>query len=192
MHSYRQFIQRYCSITNTEWIKVEGCLTRREITKGELLLREGEVCQQVYFLESGLLHYYINSDGTNLTKFFTVAPYCFTSQRSFNQRIPATENIAAIENAVVWQMSAEDAFRLRKSGGFGDFVAKLTQEVQFFTEQIIEELQTMTAEERYWKMMAEGDPLLSRVPQKILASYLGIAPQSLSRIRKKRSQKSRN
>ncbi len=66
-----------------------------------------------------------------------------------------------------------------------DFARKIIQEVQFFTEEILEELQTETAEFRYEKMLKNEPELLKRIPLNILASYLGIAPQSLSRIRKK-------
>jgi predicted house-cleaning noncanonical NTP pyrophosphatase (MazG superfamily) len=66
-----------------------------------------------------------------------------------------------------------------------DFARKIIQEVQFFTEEILEELQTETAELRYEKMLKNSPTLLQRIPLKHLASYLGIAPQSLSRIRKK-------
>jgi len=68
---------------------------------------------------------------------------------------------------------------------WSEFVRKLIQEVQYFTEQILEEMQSNTAEERYIKMMEENDSILTNVSLKHIASYLGIAPQSLSRIRKK-------
>ena len=65
------------------------------------------------------------------------------------------------------------------------FTRKLVQEVQFYTEQILVEIQNDTAEQRYLKMIEEQSILLQKVPLKHLATYLGIAPQSLSRIRKK-------
>ena len=82
-------------------------------------------------------------------------------------------------------MNKTDAFELLRYPNWSEFIRKLIQEVQFFTEQILEELQTSTAEERYIKMVKENDPILLNAPLKDIASYLGIAPQSLSRIRKK-------
>ena len=76
-----------------------------------------------------------------------------------------------------------------KSKSWAEFARKITQEVQFFTEEILLELQTETAEVRYEKMLEISPNLLQRIPLKYLASYLGIAPQSLSRIRKKITQK---
>ena len=81
-------------------------------------------------------------------------------------------------------MTFEDTYRLLKITNWSNFIRELIQEVQSFTEEILEELQTETAEIRYRKMLESNNNLLQRVPLKHLASYLGIAPQSLSRIRK--------
>ncbi|MEM9025264.1 MAG: Crp/Fnr family transcriptional regulator, partial [Bacteroidota bacterium] len=164
---------------------VEAVLTRTTHPKGTLLLEEGRTCRQLWFLESGFLRFFVNKDGEEATKFFTEPPYCFTSPRSFNTGAPAAESIEALEESVVWVLSRDDAYALLERPSWAAFVRHLTQEVQFFTEQILEELQTKTAEERYSRLVAEGSVLLQKVPLKHLASYLGIAPQSLSRIRKK-------
>ncbi len=68
---------------------------------------------------------------------------------------------------------------------------KLIQEVQYYTEEILQEIQTETAENRYIKLLESNPALLQRVPLKYLASYLGIAAQSLSRIRKKLAKQKR-
>ena len=81
-------------------------------------------------------------------------------------------------------MSYEDAQRLLALNSWSNFIRLLIQEVQTFTEEILEALQTETAESRYRMMLQADANLLQRVPLKHLASYLGIAPQSLSRIRK--------
>ena len=120
-----------------------------------------------------------------MTKFFTIAPYCFTSQVSFNQEKPATENIQAIEKSVVWQLTLQQSNTLFELKSWSTFARKILQEVQFFTEEILEEIQTETAEFRYKKMIENDPQLANRIPLKYLASYFGIAPQSLSRIRKK-------
>lgn len=185
MHPFRQFINRYVAISDEEWLAIETCLSRREIKKETVLLEEGKVCRHLYFLESGLLRFFVWKDGNDITKFFTEAPYCLTSQKSFVSQQPAKESIETLEDSVLWQMSLEDANRLLSVFVWTEFIRKLIQEVQSFTEEILEELQTETAENRYLKLLERPSPLLQRVPLKHLASYLGIAPQSLSRIRKK-------
>lgn len=185
MHPYYEFILGYTSMPSKDWEKIEQYLVKRTIAPNELILKEGQICRHVYFLESGFMRYFVWRDGIDVSKFFTSPPYCFTSQRSFNQQTPSKENIEALEESIIWEMNRTDAYHLFKIPSWVEFVRKLTQEVQFFTEEILEDLQNETAENRYRKMLEEGDILLEKVPLKHLASYLGIAPQSLSRIRKK-------
>ena len=185
MHPFQRYINSYTPIPQQDWLKVEACLKRRLLQPGELILEEGKTCRHLYFLESGFLRYFVWKDGVDISKFFTIPPYCFTSQRSFTQKIPANESIEALEESVIWEMTSEDADQLTEIKSWNTFVIKLVQEVQFYTENILVEIQNETAEDRYRKMLKDGDILLEKVPLKHLASYLGIAPQSLSRIRKK-------
>jgi CRP-like cAMP-binding protein len=186
MHPLRQFIQAYADLSDADWGRIEPCLTRQDVAKGTLILSEGQVCRHLYFLESGLLRFFILKNGNEITKYFTDVPYVFTSQQSFSARQPARESIETLEDSVLWRMTYEDAYQLLAIESWNTFIRKLIQEVQIYTEEILEALQTETAESRYQTMLTTQPSLLQRVPLKHLASFLGIAPQSLSRIRKKR------
>lgn len=191
MHPFQKFIQNYVTLSAEDWSKIESCLTRQVFEKETLILEEGKICRHLYFLERGLLRFFIYKDGNDITKYFTDIPYCFTSQKSFTAQQPANESIETLEPSIIWQMSYKDAHKLLILTSWNAFIRKLLQEVQVYTEEILETLQTETAEQRYRKMLKENDQLLQRVPLKHLASYLGIAPQSLSRIRKKVLSKAR-
>jgi CRP-like cAMP-binding protein len=191
LNTFRQFIQNYTTLSDSDWNEISKCFEERIIQKDEILLAEGKICRHLYFVESGLLRFYITKGGNDITRFFTDAPYCFTSQVSFNSQKPATENIQAIEKSIVWQTTLQQANELLELKSWNTFVRKLIQEVQYFTEQILQEVQTETAENRYEKMLKVNPTLLKRLPLKYLASYFGIAPQSLSRIRKKIIAKAR-
>lgn len=185
MHPFRQFIHNYTLISNAEWAVVEKYLVRMEFKKETILLQEGKVCRHLYFLESGLLRFFILKNGNDITKYFTDVPYCFTSIKSFEAQKPATESIETLEDTVLWAMTFDSVQSLQTLlPVWNTFSRKLVQEVQTYIDEILEELQTETAENRYKKMLFDNDPLLQRVPLKHIASYLGIAPQSLSRIRK--------
>ncbi|MEM6395762.1 MAG: Crp/Fnr family transcriptional regulator [Bacteroidota bacterium] len=192
MHPFRVYISQFSLLTNEEWAVIEACLVKRYFKKGDIILASGQLCRKLYFLQSGFLRFYIDKDGRDITKFFTPSPYCFTAQKSFANDIPAEESIEVLQDALIWEMPKEEAFGLLKWVNWSTFVRKLIQEVQFNTEQILEDIQNLTAEERYTKMMAESDPILQNAPLKDIASFLGIAPQSLSRIRKKYWSESRN
>ena len=111
MFEFRKFIENYTPISDEDWQIIAQCLEFKVFEKNEIILNEGEICKHLYFLESGLLRYYLNKDGNEVTKFFTIAPYCFTSQVSFNQEKPATENIQAIEKSVVWQLTLQQSMK---------------------------------------------------------------------------------
>jgi CRP-like cAMP-binding protein len=192
LDTLKQFIEKYTTLPTDEWQQIAACFEKHVIKKNEIVLEAGDVCRHLYFVESGLLRFYIIKDGNDITKFFTEAPYLFTSQASFNSEKLATENIQAIEKCIVWQISYQQTNDLYRLKSWTDFARKIIQEVQFFTEEILEELQTETAEVRYEKMQKNNPVLLQRIPLKHLASYLGIAPQSLSRIRKKIVNQSRS
>ncbi len=184
MHSFRHFIHQYITLSNADWESIEKSLVRLEVKKETLILEEGKICRHLYFLEKGLLRFFILKEGNDITKYFTDVPYALTSQKSFSTQQPAKESIEALEDCILWQMSYDDAHRLLENKRWNTFIRLLIQEVQTFTEEILEEMQTETAEKRY-KILLENNPdLLQRVPLKHLASYFGIAPQSLSRIRK--------
>ena len=185
MHPFRKFISKFTNVSSEEWNVIEKCLTRKEYPGGEIILRSGKTCKKLYFVEDGLLRFFVFKEGVDVSKFFTKAPYCFTSQKSFTKEIPSNDNIETLQDSIIWEMSKSDAFDLLRYSGWSEFIRKLIQEVQFNTEQILEALQNLTAEERYIEMIEVKSPLLRKVPLKHIASYLGIAPQSLSRIREK-------
>ena len=192
MHPVRRFIHSYIELNDAEWQFIEACLTQLNIPAGEILLEEGRICRYLYFLESGLVRFFVWRDGEDISKFFTFPPFCFTSQRSFTNEEPATESIETLEDSIIWRMTQKDAFDLFRFPNWNTFVRRLIQDVQYDTEMLLEALQNETAENRYRAMQQENDPILTRVSQKHLASYLGIAPQSLSRIRKKIASKNRS
>jgi len=184
-HAFLSYIKKYITISSDEWELVSSKLVKATYQEGDILLAEGKVCKHLHFLESGLMRYYIIKDGEELNKFFTEPPYLFTSQQSFGLGIPALETIVALQDSVVWSLTKRDVDELSERSFWRTFAEKVKLEVQGLTEIILEQIQGMTAEERYIWMLANEQSLIRELPLKHLASYLGIAPQSLSRIRKK-------
>ncbi|MEO1259929.1 MAG: Crp/Fnr family transcriptional regulator [Bacteroidota bacterium] len=184
MESIKLFIQKYVSLSEKDWLKIGPCFSKKTLSTESTLLQEGKICRHLYFLESGLLRYSFLNNGEEVTKFFTEPPYMFTSQQSLNFQTPARESIIAVEESTVWQMGRDDAFRLLELKPWSEFIRLLVQEVQYLTEEIMAEQKVETAENRYRKMLLENPAIIQKIPLKHLASFLGIAPQSLSRIRK--------
>jgi CRP-like cAMP-binding protein len=154
--TFKKFLENYIALPNSDWGRISACFEKRVVEKDEILLEEGKICRHLYFLESGLLRYYINKDGNDVTKFFTDSPYCFTSKVSFTTEEPAAENIQAIEQSEIWQITLQQANDLLELKSWNTFIRKLIQEVQFFTEEILQELQTETAAQAIKKCSASN------------------------------------
>ena len=123
MHPFREYMSDYAALNDEEWKKVEGCLARKEYQKGEIILNNGDICNRLYFVEDGLLRFFIYRNGESVTKFFTESPYCFTSQKSFTDDIPTEDNIEVLQDSVIWEMSKRDAFELLKIFNWSEFPA---------------------------------------------------------------------
>lgn len=189
----RDFIENYIRLNDAVWHSIEPLFEIREFNKNEIILEEGNICRYFYFLESGLIRFYNNIDGNDITKTFTIAPYCFTSKISFRKQMASNEGIQALEKTVVWQLSFNHYKKLEQLNSWNIFIRKLLNEIQEFSESFYLELKTMTAEDRYKKILNEYPiELVQKIQLKHLSSFLGVAPQSLSRIRKKIQQNSQS
>ena len=157
-----------------------------EYNPNEIILIEGTVCRYFYFLESGLIRFYKNIDGNDITKTFTIAPYCFTSKISFRKQSPSDEEIQALDKTIVRRISYSNYKKLEGFNSWNIFIRRLLNEIQEFSETFYLEIRTKTAEERYLKLVKDYPvETLNKIPLKHLSTFLGIAPQSLSRIRRK-------
>jgi CRP-like cAMP-binding protein len=182
----RKFIENYTKLPDSDWQIIQFAFERREVAKNEILVAEGTICKYFFFLEKGLVRDFINSDGDDVTRFFTTAPYCFTSKNSFREQVPAQESIQALDDSVVWQTTFKQANELLSLKSWNEFVRKFLHEVQNHFEEELMEVKLKTAEQRYYILLEKYPVEVDKIPLKHLSSYLGIAPQSLSRIRKKK------
>lgn len=185
MLAFRKFIERYTEVPEPDWRVISQAFERREFRKNELILEEGNICRYFYFLEEGLIRFFVLNDGNDLTKFFTTAPYCFTSKDSFRNQKPARESIKALEKTIVWQTTLKQANELLELKSWNTFTRKFVHEVQSYTEELLVEIKTETAEVRYHNLVKQYLEIIQKIPLKHLSTFLGITPQSLSRIRKK-------
>lgn len=185
MKIFRKYIESYTDLPNDEWNIIERAFERKVFQKNELILTQGSVCNHFYFLEKGLVRFFVWKEGADVTKFFTMAPYCFTSSCSFRNRRPALENIQAIEETIVWQVTLAKADELLELQHWNVFTRRFLLEVQQHTDDLLMESKTDTAGERYRRLMERYPSVINKIPVRHLASFLGIEPQSLSRIRRK-------
>lgn len=161
-------------------------LKLKEYKKKELILQEGDVCKYAYFINSGCLRYYYNVGVQENTAQFFFENGWYTDYDSFLTGKPTQQNIETLEKTELLLLSAKDLEQLYidilKFERFGRLMA---ENAFLGIRQRSEMLENQTAEERYLRLMKERPKVFERIPQHYIASYLGIKPPSLSRIRKR-------
>ena len=151
------------------------------------LLSEGEVSQNIYFIKKGVIRMWFNKDGKDITFQFFMEQCAVCSIDSFFNQTPSLFYIETIEECEVMMMSKSifDELLQVHSDIKDDFIAFLTQRFQNYAQLFLSRIKD-TPEERYRELLTKHPEIIQRVPQHYIASYLGITPVSLSRIRNRR------
>ena len=165
-------------------VAITGQFQRRTLIKGDCYLQEAQISQQLGFVEHGLFHYFCTRDGDEMTT-YTAGPGGFlVSLSSFLKQQPARETIRALTDSVIWVIHKQAFDELRQDiPPFEMFYIGLLEDQINCIDESRFNLLTLTAEERYQKLITEEPRLLQEVPLHHLASILGVTPRHLSRIR---------
>lgn len=157
--------------------------------KGDHLLSEGELCRYITFIETGLVRYYIRKDGEERTNYFNKEGEFVCDYTSFLPKTPTLVNIQALEDCTVWIVSFEGIQQFYKKVTHGERFGRLAIEAVFVSMVAqIASLYTDPPETRYRNFLLNYPGIVQRIPQYYIASYVGVKPQSLSRIRKRLSK----
>jgi CRP-like cAMP-binding protein len=179
-------IQSIITLSTTEKDMVTSLFKEKTYEKGDFFLADGQICKQVGFVTKGLLRYYINHDGEDKTYDFAQENNFVCNYESFIPRTPSTKNIQALEDCEILQISYDDLQLFYKSISQAERFGRLVIEQVFIqTLQDLSSFYTDTPELRYEKIFKKHPDLLQRMSQYHIASYVGVKPQSLSRIRKR-------
>lgn len=179
-------LQQLIGLTNEEFDIFLGCLQSQKLKRREVLIAEGDICRYAYFVKKGCLRYFHNVDGEEITGQFFFENGWYTDYESFLLQKPSKQNIDALEPTELILLPKSELLKLYitipKFEKFGRIMAEnaflgLRNRTELLTQQ--------SAEERYLRLMKERPKVIERVPQHYIASYLGIKPPSLSRIRKR-------
>ncbi len=173
---------------------MESCLSLQRLKhfdKNDFIVREGELCQYTYFVEKGLLRLYsIDKRGREHLLQFAPEGWFISDHGNMYSNQPSSFFIQALEPSTVYQISDDFFDQLgRKSPEFSQFNTKLLHNHISGLQKRILQLISNTAEERYLSFVEMYPDILLRVPQTMVASYLGIAPESLSRIRRELAER---
>ncbi len=187
----RAHIEKRVHLTDDEFNIVAKYFVTKTIKKHQFLLNEGIVCKHIGFVNSGCLREYtIDSKGIEHITQFAIKDWWVSDLHSFLSGLPATNNIDALQDSelLLLEKSAREEL-LDNCPKMERFFRLLIEANQIATRERITDSLGASAEERYLKFIKTYPKLFELVPQNQIASYLGITPQSLSRIRKELSNK---
>lgn len=158
----------------------------RSFRKGSLILREGQVSTNCYTILEGCIRQYYLIDGEERTTFFYTEGQTIYAQRGNNRKAPAKHYLACVEDTIITMMTQEDENELFRRFPRFERLSRIALEEELGNyQEMMAAFMTSSPEERYLRLLKNRPELLDRVPHYHLASYLGVKPESLSRIRKR-------
>lgn len=193
MDRMRAVLHAISPISDSDWEMVLPALSFRSLQKGEILLSEGQVGNQVYFIREGLLRLYYLRDGEEHIRQFFFENGFAADLASCITGAPALLTIDALEPC---ELTVLDYEMLTRAYDTSPSLQKLGRKIVEYNflglARRMTSLFLLDAEARYEELVSSRPKVVQRIPQYMIASYLGVTPEGLSRIRKRLAQSDRS
>jgi len=184
-----QTIKSFIKLSAEEEQRVAALFKEKQFAKGEYFLQDGSVCKYVGFIQQGLVRYFINNYGTELTGGFGKEGEFTCNYLSFLDQSLSDESIQCLEDTCMLVISFEDLQVFYNTIAEGNKFGRLIAEMLFVdAKRKIVSMYCDPPETRYLQFLELYPDLQQRIPQYYISSYVGVKPPSLSRIRKRLSQ----
>ncbi|MXN90617.1 cyclic nucleotide-binding domain-containing protein [Flavobacterium sp. Sd200] len=183
-----EYLQSKLTITDAEVEMVKQICRLKKLRKKQYLLQEGDVWRYNAFVQKGLLRTYrVDNKGQEHVIQFSAENWWSGDRYSYLTETPARYNIEAIEDCDIVLITKVDYENLLEAiPALNTFVRHLVERSFIASQNRINADISFTAEEKYNDFVTTHPALLNRIPQHMIASYLGLTPETLSRVRSKR------
>ena len=179
-------IEKIVPLTESEKRLLSGAFTFRQVPKKFKLAEEGRIARELYFVLKGLIRLYYTKDGEEISGFFFTEHLFASSYDSFLRQEPGIQTLETLEDCDLLVISKTEMDRLYETFPKMHIITRKVAEQRFINAQmILSSFILDSPEERYRKFEARQGDLLLRVPHHMIASFLGMTPVSMSRIRKR-------
>ncbi len=176
----------FITLDNQEKQIFESAFSFREVPRNFTLIKEGDITKEIYFINKGLLRLFYNNDGEHITAYIYRENLFAASYDSFLEGTPSYQCLETIEESELLVLTKENMEHLYKVlPKFNILTRKIAEQRFINAQRIMSSFLLDSPEERYIKFAEQNNDLFLRVPHHMIASYLGITPVSLSRIRKR-------
>lgn len=180
----RELARKYSTMTHEELDTLESILVPKKYAKGEMILKEGEVCESIYYIDKGLIRQFYYKNEKELTEHIGADGEIFMCIESLFKEEPTKLQVEALEPTIVYLIPK---YRLEQ-------VALHNVNIQILYRKILEEsliisqvhadlLRFETAQNRYQRLCKMKPQVVLRAPLVYIASYLQMTPETLSRVR---------
>lgn len=187
MNELEQYINSYFGISKEDMEKIFDMFELEDIKKGEYFAKTDSYCNKLSFIKSGYLRVFALNEGKEITQWISSHGNFVTDLKSIIFDQPARWNIQAISDCEMYSISKDNYRKIGKYVTKWEQLEKLFLAKCFLTlEDRVFSFLSMTSEERYDHLYAQNKELFNVVPLQNLASMLGMSPETLSRIRKKK------
>ncbi|UZR97477.1 Crp/Fnr family transcriptional regulator [Chondrinema litorale] len=181
----REYYEQITRLTEEEWLFISSYFTKRVFKKGEVITKRGDIEKYLSFIESGIVRYYIPDVENELTFHFCFDREFTCAYDSFLSQNPSEYELQALTNMVMWSISNRDLQIVYAQTKVGNYLGRFAAENLYLAKSKRElALLKFTAKQRYLNLFDENPEIIEKIPLKYIASYIGITPQGLSRIRK--------
>lgn len=188
MQGFIAHIRKFVSLSDEEVEVLMEYVSAREVKKKEVVMKEGEVCKEMMFVEKGCMRmFFINEKGAEQTVYFGLENWWLADFMSYDRQQPSQHCIQSVEASELWMVRHDKYDALVKALPqmeryfriiFQKAYAAAQMRVKFYYDQ--------SKEETYREFARMFPEFIQRIPQYMLASYLGLTPEYLSELRKKR------
>jgi len=188
MEQIRQYFETAIKqkLTDKDWQTFSSKLSRQEFPKKHLLLKTGQTENYLSFIETGIVRFYIPKEENCLTFAFAFDNSFVSGYDSFLTRTPSTYQVETLTKTTLWRLTYSDLQIIYNATEIGNKIGRQASEDLFLKKSKRElSLLNETAKQRYLNLFIEQPKLVEEIPLKYIASYIGITPQALSRIRKR-------
>lgn len=187
MEVFKSHVAKFITVDEEEFLQIASFFQVVKVRKKENLLAEGQLCRYNYFVLTGCLRkFFINEKGTEQTTDFAIETWWATDTRAFEQQVKATLHIQAVENSTLMRIDHAAWLQLlRQHPVMETYFRIVYQRACAAAERRIRLLYEYSREEIFLNFYRDYPEFVKRVPQYLLASFLGFTPEYLSEIKGK-------
>ncbi|MBP7856859.1 MAG: Crp/Fnr family transcriptional regulator [Prevotella sp.] len=180
----RELARKYSTMTHDELDILESILVPKKYAKGEMILREGEVCRDIYYIEKGLVRQYYYKNDKELTEHIGADGEIFMCIESLFKEEPTHLEVEALENTIVYCMPRTKLEQVALHNvNIQILYRKILEESLIISQVHADLVRFETAQNRYQRLCKLKPQVVLRAPLVFIASYLQMTPETLSRVR---------